>query len=247
MDTTRNKVILVTGASSGIGWATARELAARGAKLMLTARREDRLRSLQEEIESGGGVARYHVTDVVSKRQVEAAVAATEAILGPVDVLFNNAGIMPLSHMDKLHVNEWEEMVDVNIKGVLHGIAGVLPGMMARNRGHIINVSSVAGHVLFPGAAVYCGTKFAVRAITEGLRLDLHPKYNIRVTLISPGAVSTELAQSITDTDILDAWKASPVSPIEPEIIARSVAYAISEPDHVDVSEIVIRPVSQNL
>ena len=171
----------------------------------------------------------------------------TLSAFGRIDALFNNAGIMPLSMIDKLHVGEWEQMVDVNIKGVLYGIAAVLPHMLERGQGHIINVSSVAGHVIFPGASVYCGTKFAVRAITEGLRTDLRGKADIRVSLISPGAVSTELSHTITDPDIIAMFKTSGVTPLNPDSIANTVKYVLEQPADVDVNEIIVRPVSQPL
>ncbi len=247
MPSIKDKVVMITGASSGIGRATAKELTARRAKVMLVARREDLLKELKEEIEQAGGNAHFKITDITSRQQVKNAVDAAIDRFGQIDVLFNNAGIMPLSFMQKLHVDEWDRMVDVNIKGVLYGIAGVLPSMIKRNQGHIINVSSTAGHVVFPGAAVYCGTKYAVRAITEGLRLELHPKTKIRVTLISPGAVATELGNTITDQDVIDMFKLSKVTPLNSESIARAVCYAIEQPEDVDVNEIIIRPISQYL
>lgn len=247
MTVLEQKVVIITGASSGIGQATARMLAQSGARVMLTARREDRLKQLQAEIASSGGSAVYHQADIT---QIEAVVEVAEQTLssfGRIDALFNNAGIMPLSMIDKLHVSEWERMVDVNIKGVLYGIAAVLPHMLERSQGHIINVSSVAGHVIFPGAAVYCGTKFAVRAITEGLRTDLRGKADIRVSLISPGAVSTELSHTITDPDIIATFKTSGVTPLNPDSIANAVKYVLEQPADVDVNEIIVRPISQPL
>ena len=242
-----DKAILITGASSGIGEATARVLASHNAAVMLAARRADRLASLKKEIEASGGRAEICVTDVTDQGQFQQAADRTIDRFGKIDVLFNNAGIMPLSYMNKLKVAEWHRMVEVNIKGVLNGIAAVLSHFLNRQEGHLINVSSVAGHVVFPGSAVYSATKFAVRAITEGLRMELHPATQIRVSLISPGAVSTELADAITDPDVLENWKKIPVIPMAPERIADAVVYAVSQPPEVDVSEIIVRPVSQNL
>jgi NADP-dependent 3-hydroxy acid dehydrogenase YdfG len=245
MTSLKDQVAIITGASSGIGAATARELAGRGVRVMLTARREDRLQNLRQKIESEGGRATCLAADVTLRQDVEKVVGATLATFGRVDVLFNNAGIMPLSLMPKVKVEEWEQMVDVNVKGLLYFIGAVLPPMMAQNSGHIVNTASVAAHVLFPGAAVYCGTKYAVRAITEGLRLDLRPQYAIRVSLISPGAVATELAQRISDLDVRRSFEQSGVTPLPAESIARAVCWALEQPTDVDVNEIVVRPRSQ--
>ncbi len=247
MSNLNQKVVIITGASSGIGEATARKLAENGAQVMLTARRKDRLTQLQEAIVSAGGKAVYCQADITRAEEVTEVAEQTLSAFGRIDAIFNNAGIMPLSMIDKLHVGEWEQMVDVNIKGVLYGIAAVLPHMLERGEGHIINVSSVAGHVIFPGASVYCGTKFAVRAITEGLRTDLRGKADIRVSLISPGAVSTELSHTITDPDILAAFKTSGVTPLRAESIANAVKYVLEQPADVDVNEIILRPLSQPL
>jgi len=247
MSNLNQKVVIITGASSGIGEATARKLAENGAQVMLTARRKDRLMQLQEAIASAGGKAVYHQADITRAEEVAEVAEQTLSAFGRIDAIFNNAGIMPLSMIDKLHVGEWEQMVDVNIKGVLYGIAAVLPHMLERGEGHIINVSSVAGHVIFPGASVYCGTKFAVRAITEGLRTDLRGKADIRVSLISPGAVSTELSHTITDPDIIATFKASGMTPLSAESIANAVKYVLEQPADVDVNEIILRPLSQPL
>lgn len=247
MSDTPEKTALVTGASSGIGWATAKRFAEDGIKVMLTARREDRLKELQAEIENDGGTAAYRVADIISRAEIQAVADAAIEKWGRIDILFNNAGLMPLSLMKNLHVEEWDRMVDVNIKGLLYAIAAVLPDMTARNAGHIINVSSIAGHVVFPGSAVYSGTKFAVRAISEGLRKEFKPGGNLRVTIISPGAVATELTDTITDQDIIEAFKDRPFEPIDADAIARAVAYAVAQPDDVDVNEIIIRPTSQNV
>jgi NADP-dependent 3-hydroxy acid dehydrogenase YdfG len=247
MSELQDKVAIVSGASSGIGWASAKALAEAGAKVMLTARREERLKKLKEEIDQAGGAAEYVVTDVVSREQVQNSVDKTLDKFGKIDILFNNAGLMPLSLMKNGHVDEWDQMVDVNIKGLLYYIHAILPNMMENNSGHILNVSSVAGHKVFPGGAVYCATKFAVRAISEGLRGELHPRYKIRVTVISPGAVATELTDTITDPEIKEMLGQWDFAPLESEDIARSVMYAVTQPENVDVNEVLIRPLGQGL
>ncbi|UCF32577.1 MAG: SDR family oxidoreductase [Phycisphaerales bacterium] len=238
-------VAVITGASSGIGEATAKELAAHGTKVMLAARREDRLRMLQSEIEAGGGTARYCVTDVTSREQVQNLVDETIKTFGAVDVMFNNAGIMLLAPMDKRLVAEWDRMIDVNIKGVLYGMAAVLPHMTERGKGHIINNASVAGHRLFHSAAVYCATKFAVRAISEGFRMEIGDR--IRTTIISPGAVATELPDHISDEATKENLMPAYAQAIGPDAIARAVRFAIEQPANVDVNEIIVRPTAQAL
>ncbi|WP_084243549.1 SDR family oxidoreductase [Planomicrobium okeanokoites] len=241
-----SKTAIITGASSGIGQAAAKELANKGFSVMLAARREDRLVDLKKEIEDAGGRAAYKVTDVTSAEEMKKLAEATIEQFGQIDVLLNNAGLMPLSFMNKLKIDEWDRMVDVNIKGVLYGIAAVLPHMEERKEGHIINVSSVAGHNVTKGSAVYSGTKFAVRAITEGLRQELDPAMNIRATIVSPGAVATELTETITDKDILSAFSNGPsMEFLQAEDIARAIGYAVEQPAHVDVNEILIRPRQQ--
>lgn len=242
-----DEVVLITGASSGIGKATALELADRGARVMLAARREDRLQQLTDRINKAGGTAEYCVTDVTRRDQVERLCTETMENFGTVTVLFANAGIMPLTFMKNLQVDDWDATIDVNLKGMLYTIAGVMPEMLDKNRGHIITVSSIAGHKVLPSGAVYCGTKYAVRAISEGLRQELHPETNIRVTIVSPGAVSTELTESITDPDakaFVGSWE---LTPIKPDAIARAVAYAIEQPADVDVNEVIVRPTSQQM
>ena len=245
MSEIQNKVVIITGASSGLGEATAKRLAASGAKLMLAARREDRLKELVAAIAQTGGTANYLVTDVTDRAQVEALAKQTLSTYGRIDVLINNAGLMPLSPLDQIKVEEWDQMIDVNIKGVLYGIAAVLPMMRQQKSGHIINVSSVAGHKVFPGAAVYCATKFAVRAISEGLRLESNGE--IRSTNISPGAVATELTSTISDTDTAASTNALYEIAIDADAIARAIAYAIEQPGDVDVNEMIIRPTRQEL
>jgi len=240
------KTAIITGASSGIGQAAAKELANKGFSVMLAARREDRLVELKKEIEDAGGRAAYKVTDVTSAAEMKALAEAAIEQFGQIDVMLNNAGLMPLSFMNKLKIDEWDQMVDVNIKGVLYGIAAVLPHMEERKEGHIINISSVAGHDVTKGSAVYSGTKFAVRAITEGLRQELDPAMNIRATIVSPGAVATELGDTITDEDILSAFSNGPsMEFLQAEDIARAIGYAVAQPAHVDVNEILIRPRQQ--
>ncbi|MEH2441060.1 SDR family oxidoreductase [Nostoc sp.] len=245
MSLIENKVVIITGASSGLGEATAKRLAASGAKLMLAARREDRLKELLTAIAKSGGTATYQVIDVTDRAQVEALAKETLSTYGRIDVLINNAGLMPLSPLDQVKVEEWDRMIDVNIKGVLYGIAAVLPIMRQQKSGHVINLSSVAGHKVFAGSAVYCATKYAVRAISEGLRLESNGE--IRSTNISPGAVATELTSTITDKDTAAGINQLYAIAIDADAIARAIVYAIEQPDDVDVNEIIIRPTRQEL
>lgn len=244
---TQKNTAIITGASSGIGQATAKELAARGYHVMLAARREERLVELKKEIEAEGGSADYKVTDVTSADEMKSLAQAALEKTGKIDILVNNAGLMPLSYMNKLKLDEWDQMVDVNIKGVLYGIAAVLPIMEEQKSGHILNVSSVAGHQVMKGSAVYSGTKYAVRAISDGLRQEIDPSHEIRVTIVSPGAVATELTDTITDDDVLDSFKSMSESmePLQAEDIANAIGYAVEQPTHVDVNEILIRPRQQ--
>ncbi len=237
--------MVITGASSGLGEAAARLLAQRGAKLMLAARREDRLRAVSDEIEQAGGTVTYRVTDVTDRAQVRRLADAALERYGRIDVLVNNAGLMPLSPLDLLKVDEWDRMIDVNIKGVLYGIAAVLPHMRSRKQGHIINMSSVAGHKVFPTSAVYSATKYAVRAISEGVRQESSGE--IRSTNISPGAVATELPSTISDADVAGNVDQIYADAIGAGAIARAIAYAIEQPDDVDVNELIIRPTKQPL
>ncbi|MNB93085.1 putative oxidoreductase [compost metagenome] len=242
----QNKIVIITGASSGIGEATAKELASKGAKLVLAARREDRLQKLQQEIESNGGQAVYKVTDVSSYEQMEELAEYAINEFGKIDVLVNNAGVMPLSPVHEKKINEWNAMIDINIKGVLYGIAAVLPSMRERKEGHIINVSSIAGHLVFPASAVYSGTKFAVRAITEGLRIE-ECGNNIRTTIISPGSIDTELTQAISGAELKSAIDENMKIAINPASIARTIAFAIEQPADVAVNEMIVRPTIQQL
>lgn len=241
------KVVVITGASSGLGEATARHLAAEGATLVLGARRTERLQQLANEINQNGGKALAVTTDVVERDQVEALVKAAIDTHGRVDVMLNNAGIMPQAPLEKLRVEEWDQQIDVNIKGVLYGIAAVLPHMQQQKSGHIINVSSVAGHKVLPPGTVYCATKHAVRAISEGLRMEMTP-YNIRSTIVSPGAVATELNDSINDPEVAEGMKAFYEKVAIPaDAFARAVAFAISQPEDVDINEILFRPTAQEV
>lgn len=240
-----NKVIVITGASSGMGEATARDLAAMGAKVALAARRTDRLDKLVAEIKEAGGQAIAVATDVAKREEVQKLVDTTVEAFGRVDVIFNNAGLMPLSPLESLRVDEWDQMVDVNIKGTLYGIAAVLPYMKEQKSGHVINVSSVYGHKVVATGAVYCATKHAVRAISEGLRQEVKP-HNIRVTTISPGAVTTELTDHISEPGLSDAVRDIVADiGIPASTMSNMVAFAISQPDDVDVNEILFRPTVQ--
>ena len=245
MSEINDKVVMITGASSGLGEATARHLAKNGAKLMLAARREDRLKKLVSEIQQDGGTAKYQVTDVTDKSQVEALAKATKDAYGRIDVLVNNAGLMPLSPLAETKVNEWEKMVDVNIKGVLYNIAAVMPVMLQQESGHIVNISSVAGHKVFPAGAVYCATKFAVKALSEGVRLESDGK--IRSTNISPGAVDTELTNTISHNETAKNVDQLYGVAIDADAIARAITFAIAQPEDVDINEMIIRPTKQEL
>ncbi|MDH2330455.1 MULTISPECIES: SDR family oxidoreductase [Paenibacillus] len=246
MSNIQDKVVIITGASSGIGEATAKELASKGAKLVLAARREARLQKLQEAIQNNGGQAVYKVTDVSSHEQMEELADYALKEFGKIDVMVNNAGVMPLSPVHEKKIKEWDLMVDVNIKGVLYGIAAVLPTMRERREGHIINVSSIAGHLVFPASSVYSGTKFAVRAITEGLRRE-ECINNIRTTIVSPGSIDTELTAAISNSELKTAINEVMKIAIEPSNIARAIAFAIEQPADVAINEMIIRPTIQEL
>jgi NADP-dependent 3-hydroxy acid dehydrogenase YdfG len=234
-----DKIVLITGASSGIGVGIARELAAAGATVVLGARRTDRLDALAQELCAHGGKVMTRKLDVTDRADVAAFAEAARDAYGTVDVIVNNAGVMPLSPMASLKVDEWDRMVDVNIKGVLYGIAAVLPGMVARGSGHIINIASIGALQVVPTAAVYCATKFAVRAISDGLRQE-HDE--LRVTCIHPGVVESELADTITDPAAAEAMKSYRAIALTPDAIARAVRFAIEQPEDVSVNEIVVRP-----
>ena len=234
-----NKVIVITGASSGIGEATAKLLAQNSAKVVLGARRIDKLEKLVKEIHTSGGTAECKAVDVTDRDDVKAFAEFAKDKFGRVDVIFNNAGVMPLSPMNALKVEEWDNMINVNIRGVLNGIAAALPIMEAQGGGQIINTASIGAHVVLPTGAVYCATKYAVWAISEGLRQE---SQNIRVTTISPGVVETELGSDITDESAKVALQEFRKISLSPDAIARAVLYAVSQPDDVDVNEIIVRP-----
>ncbi|HSX64147.1 MAG TPA: SDR family oxidoreductase [Pseudoxanthomonas sp.] len=233
------KVVAITGASSGIGEATARWLAQRGARVVLGARRIDRLQKLAQEIDGAGGTARYRSLDVTRLDDVKAFVEFAREQFGRVDVIINNAGVMPLSALEAMKIDEWNQMIDVNIRGVLHGIAAGLPLMKTQGGGQFINLSSIGGHAVYPTAAVYCATKYAVLAISEGLRQE---SQDIRVTVISPGVTTSELADSISDPVARQGMDEFRKTAIPAEAIARAIAYAIEQPTEVDVSEVIVRP-----
>ncbi len=243
-NTIEGKVVVITGASSGLGEATARLLSAQGASVALGARRVERIQSLAGELTGSGGKALAVPTDVTDVDQVQRLVDAAVKTYGRIDVMINNAGLMPQSPLERRKIDDWNQMIDVNIKGVLYGIAAVLPYMQAQQAGHIINVSSVAGHKVRAGGAVYAATKTAVRVISEGLRQEVKP-YNIRTTIISPGSVATELTNSITEPDIAEIFRKSYEIAIPADSFARAVAFAMSQPEDVDVNEILFRPTRQ--
>jgi len=240
---TSSKVVLITGASSGIGEATARHLATKGHRIVLGARRTDRVAAVAHEIRKAGGEALHQELDVTDLDNVKAFVAFAHERYGRVDVLLNNAGVMPLSLVEELRVDEWNQMIDVNLRGVLHGIAAVLPIMRRQGTGHIINVASVSAHRVDPTAAVYCATKFAVRALSEGLRQE---SKSLRVTVISPGLTRSELADGIGDPQVRAGVRAMmDQASIPATAIAEAIDYAISQPPSVDVNELIVRPTAQ--
>jgi NADP-dependent 3-hydroxy acid dehydrogenase YdfG len=243
----RDKIVVVTGASSGLGEAAARLLSRQGATVVLGARRLDRLKALTKELEARGGKALPLETDVTRSDQVKALVDSAVQTYGRIDVMINNAGLMPQAPLEQLKVDEWDRMIDVNLKGVTYGIAAALPHMQRQKSGHFVNVSSVAGHRVGPGFAVYAATKFAVRALSEGLRQEVKP-YNIRTTVISPGAVATELVNTVSDPAAAERLRGFYAQVAVPaESFARAVAFALSQPPDVDINEILYRPTRQEL
>ncbi|MDB5986329.1 MAG: NADP-dependent 3-hydroxy acid dehydrogenase YdfG [Nevskia sp.] len=238
-----SKVVLITGASSGIGEATARHLAANGHQVILGARRSDRIAAVAQDIQHAGGEAFHQVLDVTELDSVKAFVAAAHERYGRVDVLVNNAGVMPLSLVEELRIDEWNQMIDVNLRGVLHGIAAVLPIMRKQGAGHIINVASVSAYRVDPTAAVYCATKYAVRALSEGLRQE---SKDLRVTVVSPGFTRTELFDGIGNPQIKAAVRGMlEQASIPATAVAEAISFAISQPDNVDVNELVVRATAQ--
>jgi NADP-dependent 3-hydroxy acid dehydrogenase YdfG len=243
-----DKVVVITGASSGIGESTAKVLARQGAKVVLGARRKDRIDAVVKEISAANGRAVGFAVDVTKRAEVNALAKGAVDTFGRVDVIVNDAGIMPIAPVAALKVEEWDRMIDVNIKGLLYGVAAVLPIMQKQKQGHIINMASVFGIKVFaPGGTVYCATKSAVRALTEGLRMELHSQ-NIRCTMISPGAVATELPESSSDEatrkNLREFYKTTMAIPADS--IARAIAYAIEQPPEVEIDEVVVRPTAQD-
>jgi len=247
MTNINGKVALVTGASSGIGAATARALAGAGVKVGIAARRTDRLEQIKAEITKGGGEALVIEMDVVDAASVEAGVKTLIDAYGAIDILFNNAGLMPLSDLDQLKTAEWLRMVDVNVKGLLNTTAAVLPQMIKQHSGHIFNTSSIAGRKVFKGLSVYCATKHAVAAFSDGLRMEVGQKHNIRVTCIQPGAVATELYDQITDPGYRQQMDdlAKQMTFLQGADIADTILFAAQAPAHVNVAELFVLPVEQ--
>jgi len=248
-----DQVAVITGASSGIGEATAAALAEHGAKVVVSARRRERLEALVGRIADAGGEALAVGCDVTDRGQVQAMVERAMEAFGRIDILVSNAGVMPLAPMARCRVEDWESMVDVNVKGLLYGIGAVLPIMIGQKSGHIVNVSSTAGRRTFPNGAVYCGTKHAVHAISEGLRHEItalgqEDGSRIRVTIIAPGAVVTELLDSITDDEtraMFERWRDELRDPLRSDDVAEAIVYAVTAPGHVNVNEILVRPTGQ--
>ncbi|WP_339784790.1 SDR family oxidoreductase [Paenibacillus sp. FSL R7-0313] len=240
MSNVKGKVVVITGASSGIGESTARLLAQHGAHVVIGARRIERLEALASSIRMEGGSVEYHSLDVTRLEEMQTIVDLAQTRYGRIDVILNNAGVMPLSPLDSLRVDEWNRMIDVNIRGVLHGIAAGLPVMKKQGFGQFINIASIGAYAVSPTAAVYCATKYAVRAISEGLRQEVGG--DIRVTLVSPGVTESELADTISDEEARDLMKEYRRISIPASAIAQSILFAISQPAEVDVNEIVVRP-----
>ena len=250
-----NKVAIVTGASSGIGYATSLALSKAGVRVAVGARRIDRLRELEKQIIENGEEGRTRAAeeifiqqklDVTNKSDCDSFVDAVVRKWGRVDILINNAGLMPLSYFKNCKVKEWEQMIDVNIKGVLYCTSAVIPYMIDKKSGHIVNVSSVAGRIVFAGGSIYCATKHAITAFSEGLRKELSPEYNIRVTCIEPGAVATELLETITDESMSKFIQASKdMEKLQSEDVAKAILYTVQAPNHVNVNEILLRPTAQ--
>jgi NADP-dependent 3-hydroxy acid dehydrogenase YdfG len=242
----KGKVAVITGGSSGIGYATALALSKAGAKVAAGARRTDRLESLKKEIESSGGEAIIQSLDVTKKAECDSFVDSVVKKWGSVDILVNNAGLMPLSFFKNMKVEEWDRMIDVNIKGVIYCTAAAVPHMIAKKSGHIVNISSIAGRVVFPAGSVYCATKHAVTAFSEGLRQELSTRSNIRVTCIEPGVVDTELNNTITDASLQKFVEATKqMQALHADDIANAIVFAVESPSHMNVNEIMVRPTSQ--
>jgi len=240
------KTVLITGASSGIGEATAIRLAASGASVVLSARRADRLDALVARIEADGGRAAALASDVINRSDMQALAALAMERFGSIDVLINNAGVMPISRLDVYDIDGWDRTIDTNIKGVLHAIAAVLPHMKAQRSGHVITISSVAGHKINGGSAVYAASKHAVRVISEALRQEV-TRDGIRVTIVSPGATASELFDKILDPASQQRLAGAADIALPADSVARAIAYAVSEPEEVDINEIIIRPQAQEM
>ena len=242
----RNKVVIVTGASSGIGYSTALKLSKAGAKVAAGARRVEKLESLKKEVQQYGGEMLVKKLDVTKKEDSDSFINLVNQTWNQIDILINNAGIMPLSFFKNLKVSEWEQMIDVNLKGILYCTAAVIPYMIAKKSGHIINLSSVAGRIVFPAGSVYCATKHAVTAFSEGLRLELSQRYNIKVTCIEPGVVSTELPNTITDKSLESFVKSvKEMESLKADDIANAIIYSLDSPPYLNINEILLRPLSQ--
>ena len=242
----RNKVVIVTGASSGIGYATALKLSKAGAKVAAGARRVEKLESLKNEVQKCGGEILVKKLDVTRKEDCDSFINLVTKTWNQIDILINNAGIMPLSFFKNLKVSEWEQMIDVNLKGMLYCTAAVIPYMITKKSGHIVNISSVAGRIVFPAGSVYCATKHAVTAFSEGLRQELSQRYNIRVTCIEPGVVSTELPNTITDKSLESFVKSvKEMESLKAEDIANAIIYSLDSPHYININEILLRPLSQ--
>ena len=243
----KDKVAIITGASGGIGRATALALSKAGAKVAIGARRTDKLEELENEIKQNGGEVISQKLDVTKKSECDSFADAVLQKWGSIDILVNNAGLMPLSFLKNLKVDEWDQMIDVNIRGVLYCTAAVISHMREKKSGHIVNISSVAGRIVFPAGSVYCATKHAVAAFSEGLRQELSVRSNIRVTCIEPGVVATELTNTITDESLQGfVENAKKMKALQAEDIANAILYAVESPNHVNVNEILIRPITQD-
>ena len=242
----RNKVVIVTGASSGIGYSTALKLSKAGAKVAAGARRVEKLESLKKEVQQYEGEILVKKLDVTKKEDCDSFINLVNQTWNQIDILINNAGIMPLSFFKNLKVSEWEQMIDVNLKGILYCTAAVIPYMITKKSGHIINLSSVAGRIVFPAGSVYCATKHAVTAFSEGLRQELSQRYNIKVTCIEPGVVSTELPNTITDKSLESFVKSvKEMESLKADDIANAIIYSLDSPPYLNINEILLRPLSQ--
>jgi len=242
----KDKVVIITGASSGIGYATALKLSKAGAKIAIGARRVEKLEELAKQITDNGGEVFYQKLDVTKREECENFAKAVLQKWNSIDILVNNAGLMPLSFFKSLKFDEWDRMVDVNIKGVLYTTGAVITHMKEKKSGHIVNLSSVAGRIVFPAGSVYCATKYAVAAFSEGLRQEFSVRSNIRVTSIEPGVVATELNDTITDESLKGfVENTKKMEALQADDIANAILYAVDSPNHVNVNEILIRPTTQ--